>query len=145
MQSFQFRLEQILRWRRKEFEAEEARLGPLLAEQKRLEAARREILAARDRAGRELMATRRVDGSDLAALGSFRVRLERDLEANARERREAAERLAGQQARVMEAHRRVRLLEKLRHRKLEEWRVTWNRELENFAGEAFLARWRAHG
>jgi len=145
MQSFQFRLERILSWRRREFEAEEARLGPLVAEQKRLEAARQEILAAWDRAGKELLARDRVDGGDLAALGGFRVRLERDLETNARERREAAERLAAQQARVREAHRRVRLLEKLRHRKLEEWRVAWNRELENFAGEAFLARWRAEG
>jgi len=145
MQSFEFRLERILSWRRKEFEAEEARLGLLVAEQKRLEAAGREILAAWDRAGTELLARGRVDGGDLAALGGFRVRLERDLEANARQRQEAAERLAGQQARVMEAHRRVRLLEKLRHRKLEEWRIAWNRELENFAGESFLARWRAHG
>ena len=145
MQNFQFRLERILNWRRKEFEAEEARLGILVAERKRLEAARCEILSAWDRAGTKLLAMGRVDGGDLAALGGFRVRLQRDLEANARERREAAERLAGQQARVMEAHRRVRLLEKLRHRKLEEWRVAWNREIENFASEAFLARWRAHG
>jgi flagellar export protein FliJ len=145
MQSFKFRLERILSWRRKEFEAEEARLGVLVAEQKRLEAAQREILAAWDRAGTELLARDHVDGGDLAALGGFRVRLEKDLETNACRRKEAAERLAGQQARVMEAHRRVRLLEKLRHRREEEWRIAWNRELENFAGEAFLARWCAHG
>jgi len=145
MQSFRFPLERILSWRRNEFEAEEAKLGQLVAEQKRLEEARREMLAARDRAGSQLLAAGSLDGGDLAALGGFRARLERDLEANARRRQEAGERLAAQQARVIAAHRRVRLLEKLRQRQLDEWRTGWNRETENFAGEAFLARWRARG
>jgi len=42
----------------------------------------------------------------------------------------------------VEAQRRARLLEKLRGRRLEEWRMAGDREMENFAGEAFLARWR---
>lgn len=142
METFQFRLERILSWRRKEFEAEEARLGALVAVQKGLETSRREILAAWDRAGRQLVAGGSLYGSDLAALGGFRARLERDLEANARAHREAGERVANQQAKVIEAHRRIRLLEKLRQRKIEQWRAAWDRELENFAGEAFLARWR---
>lgn len=145
MQAFRFRLERILGWRRKEFEAEEARLGSLVSALQQLETAQREILTAWDRAGRELLAGGIVYGTDLAALSSFRARLERDLEANARARREAAEQIADQQARVVDAHRRVRLLEKLRHRKLEQWSAAWNRELESFAGEAFLARWRAPG
>src|ERR1700690_1913154 len=121
MQTFQFRLERILTWRGKEFEAEEARLGALVAAQKRLETARGEILAAWDRAGRELLAEGPVYGTDLAALGGFRARLERDLETNAGAQREAGERVASQQARVIEARRRVRLLEKLRRRKLDQW------------------------
>jgi len=145
MQTFQFRLERILSWRRKEFEAEKARLGQLMAAQKLLEAVQRGIAAAWDRAGRELLAGGPVYGTDLAALGGFRARLERDLEANARQRKEGAEKIAVQQGRVIEADRRVRLLEKLRHRRLDEWRAAWDRELENFAGEAFLARWRASG
>jgi len=143
MRSFQFPLERILAWRRKEFEAEEARLGVLAAEQKRLEAARLEILASWDRAGRQLLAAAFVDGSDLAALSGYRARLEREREINTRQRQEAAGRTACQRVKVMEAHRRVRLLKKLRQRRLEEWRGEWNRETENFAGEAFLARWRA--
>lgn len=145
MQAFQFRLERILGWRRKEFEAEEARLGTLLSLHKQLETARREIIRAWGRAGRELLAGGTLYGTDLAALSGFRARLERELEANTRARREAAERVSGQKARVIEADRRVRLLEKLRRRRLDQWTVAWDRELENFAGEAFLARWRAPG
>lgn len=143
MRSFHFPLERILAWRRMEFEAEEARLGVLAAEEMRLEAARVAILASWDRAGRQLLAAASVDGSDLAALGGYRSRLEREREVNTRQRQEASGRTACQRVKVMEAHRRVRLLEKLRQRRFEEWRVGWNRETENFAGEAFLARWRA--
>jgi len=142
MRSFQFSLERILNWRRIEFAAEEARLAPLLAERAQLEAARQDLLAAWERTGRELLAAGAVDGSDLAALASFRARLEREITVNQRQRNDAEQRIAGQQARVREAHRRVRLLEKLRYRRSEEWRAAWNRELETFAGEAFLARWR---
>jgi hypothetical protein len=35
----------------------------------------------------------------------------------------------------------VRLLEKLRERRLAEWRNEWDRETENFASEAHLTRW----
>jgi len=52
------------------------------------------------------------------------------------------EQIAAQQVRIIEAQRRARLLEKLRSRRLEEWRVAGEREMENFAGEAFLARWK---
>ncbi len=142
MRSFQFSLDRILSWRRKEFEAEESRLAGLLAERKSLEEARLEMLASWERAGKQLLACSLVDGGDLAALGSYRARLEREIAANDRQGRDAGGRIASQQARVVEAHRRVRLLEKLRRRKWEAWRVEWNRELENFAGEAFLARWR---
>lgn len=142
MRNFQFSLDRILSWRRKEFEAQESRLAALLAEGKKLEDARLEMLASWDRAGKELRACALVDGGDLAALGRYRARLEREIEANECQRRNSGLRIATQQARVVEAHRRVRLLEKLRHRQLEQWHIARNRELENFAGEAFLARWR---
>ncbi len=145
MRSFQFPLERILGWRRNEFEAEEARLAPLLAERKRLEAARQDLLAAWERAGKRLLAGESARGSDLVALGSYRARLQRESETNERQQKDAQERIYRQQARVREAHRHLRLLEKLRQRQLEQWRLAWDHELENFAGEAYLARWRAPG
>lgn len=141
MQNFHFPLDRILSWRRKELEAEQAQMAPLVAEQNRLEAERREIAAASHRAGAELLASGEIRGTDLAALGSYRAHLERETRRNERERADAGERMDRQRARVMERHRRVRLLDKLRERRVEEWRSEWNREMESFAGEAFLARW----
>lgn len=141
MQNFRFPLDRVLSWRQKQLEGEQARLVLLVAEQERLEATRLAILAAWEWAGRQMLAAGSMDGSDIAALGGYRARLEREREANERQQKDARERIVGQRMRVVEACRRVRLLEKLRLRKLDEWRVAWNREIENFAGEAFLARW----
>lgn len=141
MQNFRFPLDRVLSWRQKQLEGEQARLVLLVAEQERLEATRLAILAAWEWAGRQMLAAGSMDGSDIAALGGYRARLEREREANERQQKDARERIVGQRMRVVEARRRVRLLEKLRLRKLDEWRVAWNREIENFAGEAFLARW----
>jgi flagellar export protein FliJ len=143
LKNFRFSLERVLSWRRTELEREEASLAPLLAERSRLETAGQRILADLARAGRELVAAGPVDGSDLSALAGYRARLEKERTANERDRAGSTESIALQRARVTEAHRRFRLLEKLRGRRLEEWRAGWNREMESLASEAFLARW--HG
>ena len=142
MQSFRFSLERVLSWRRTEREREEAQLATLLAERHRLESLRQQILGAWERAGRELVAAGRVDGGELAALAGYRTRLEKERISNERDRAASAERIDAQRAQVTAAHRRFRLLEKLRGRRLEEWHSAWNREMESFASEAFLARWR---
>lgn len=114
-----------------------------MAELKRLETVCQEIVAAGDRAGRELLAGGAVDGSSLGALSAYRARLERERSANEHQRAETREKILQQRGRMVEAQRRVRLLEKLRSRRMEEWRVANDREMENFASEAFLARWRS--
>ena len=128
-------------WRRTELQVEEARLAPLVAERSRLEAARREIQEARRRSGEEMLRRRSIDGQELEVFAGYRRKLEQDEAAADRQSRECAERVRAQRARIIEAQRRVRLLEKLRGRRLEEWRAAWDREQDQFASEAFLARW----
>jgi hypothetical protein len=141
MRRFQFSLERVLSWRRTGLRAEEARLAPLVAENRRLEAAHLEIAGAHARAQRDLLASGPVDGSELEALAHYRARLEKQKSLVEHKAQQCRERIAAQQARIVEAQRRARLLEKLRGRRLEEWRIAGEREMENFAGEAFLARW----
>jgi flagellar export protein FliJ len=142
MRSFRFSLERVLSWRGTELEREEAQLAARLAERNRLDTVRIQILAARERAGRELVTAGRVDGSDLAALAGYRASLDKDRAANEQHRTESAKGIEAQRERVTAAHRRFRLLEKLKARRLQEWHSAWNREMENFASEAFLSRWR---
>ena len=52
------------------------------------------------------------------------------------------ERAAKQQQAVVEARRRVRLMEKLEERRLREWKQALDREQENLSSELYLARWK---
>jgi len=141
MRNFRFSLERILSWRRTELQAEEARLAALFTERSRLDARRAEIRDAREGASRRLWASGAVDGSELESLQGYRQRLEKELVAVDRRRAQSGEQIAMQQARLVDAHRRVRLLEKLKSRRFGEWQAAWQREVDNLASEAFLARW----
>lgn len=142
MQRFEFPLEKVRSWRQSELQAEEARLAPLVAEQVRLEECRRQIADARATADRELLAAATVEGFDLEALARYRVGLENRRAGIERELAGCRDAMARQRARIMEAHRRLRLLEKLRERRFGEWQTAWERELNAFASEGYLARWR---
>ncbi len=141
MRGFQFSLERVLSWRRTELRVEEARLGPLAAERARLEAAHVEIVRAHMHAQEDLLASGPVDGAQLEALAHYRVRLEKQKIVVEEKAQQCREQIAAQQTRIVEAQRRARLLEKLRGRRLEEWRSAADGEMESFAGEAFLAGW----
>jgi flagellar export protein FliJ len=56
-------------------------------------------------------------------------------------RKELAKRLQEQQRQLVEAERKVKLLEKLRTKRLKEWECEMLKEQENFAADAYLARW----
>jgi hypothetical protein len=144
MTPFRFSLQRVLDWRRTQMELEEARLRQQAAAIADLDRARAELEAegiAAEIAVREWSPLR---GSELAALGSFRVgvRLKEGRIAALRAARERD--LAGQRQAMLEARRRYRLLERLRDRRLEEWRAAADKELEDFAAEGYLARW-SHG
>jgi hypothetical protein len=141
MRNFRFSLEKVLSWRGTELRAEEARLTALFAERARLDAARAGIRAASERAANRMFQAEAVDGIELESLQGYRRRMERELIALDRRRAQSAEEILKQRARVVDAHRRVRLLEKLKDRRLGEWRLAWQRENENLASESFLARW----
>ncbi len=105
MRGFQFSLERVLSWRRTELRSEEARLGPLVAERGRLEAARAEIVRAHVHAREELLASGPVNGAELEALAHYRAHLEKQKLAVEEKARQCRERIAAQQARIIEAQR----------------------------------------
>ena len=141
MRNFRFSLEKILSWRRTELQAEEAHLAVLFGERSRLDGARAEIRVARERAECRVIEAKAVDGIELESLGGFRRRLENELIALDRRRAQSGEAILEQRARVVNANRRVKLLEKLKDRRLGEWQLAWQRETESLASEVFLARW----
>ncbi len=141
MNAFRFRLEKVLEWRGKQLELEENKFRREIAALAALDRVRAELEAAGVKAEVQVRQSRTILGRELAALGEFRL-LVRSREAGiARQRAERVNSLAARKAALLEAQRRCRLLERLRDRRLEEWRLAGNKETEDLASEAYLAQW----
>jgi flagellar export protein FliJ len=141
MAIFEFPLEKVLRWRQKQQDVEAARLGRLQYELKDLERALAQVCLRRDASQQELLARGELKGRDLAALEAYKMRLGTERQRIEQHILEQRRKLTEQQARYLEARRSARLLEKLRERRLKQWRSEQNTELETLATEAFLSRW----
>ena len=141
MKKYRFPLERVLGLRRTEADLARARLEKQMVEIRRHDDMRREI--ARQVA--ESVAAARVDGvtgMELAGAENFRQYANRaDTIVAAEQGRAAAEAQKMQQA-LIEAERKVKALETLDERRLSVWRRELAGEIEQFASEAFLARWK---
>ena len=140
MRRFQFRLDGVLGWRTVKLELEEGRLEQLFTERRRCDAEARAI-ESRSRDSAQLIAAKTLDGQQLAALAHHRHYLERESARMAAQRADCERLIAAQQQRVVEAERAVRLLERLKERRLSEWTLDFNREMEALASETFLSKW----
>jgi len=141
MKSFQFPLERVLDWRRIQLELEEARYKQQVAAIAGLDRRRAEIEASGIRAEIQVREWSPIGAGDLTALGNFRLHVKSQESEIARQRFEAAKKLAEQQKLMLEARRRCRLLERLKERRLTEWTAQRDHELEEIAAESYLARW----
>jgi hypothetical protein len=140
MRRFQFRLDSVLGWRTVELEIEEGRLEQLFAERRNWDAQALAVEDGRRDAARVLTAET-LDGQQLAAFSFHRRHLEREAGRIAGRRADCEKRIALQQRKVAEAERKIRLLERLKERRLAEWTIEFNRELEAQASETFLSKW----
>ncbi len=141
MKAFHFPLETALAWRKTRLEAEEAAFARLAAERERLAAEARENREAGARAEREITQAPAATALDLWALEGYRQAVVTRARALEEQLRAAGTRLAAQRARLEEARREFRLLENLKDRRRAEWLREADREIENFAGDSYLARW----
>jgi flagellar export protein FliJ len=141
VQRFQFRLERVLEWRRKKCRMEENRLTACLGLVHATERKIEQLRAERTSIDRELLARSAIPAADLLNLGHYRLRADREESELAEERRQRLRSASEQRARVQQAQRNVKLLEKMRERRLEEHTVLAGRELEQAAAEGYLARW----
>jgi len=141
VKNFQFPLQKALEWRHTQLELEEVRYKQQIAGLAALDRQRAEVEASGIRAEIQVREWNPIASSDLAALGNFRLFVKARESAIDQQRFQAAQKVAEQQRRMFEARRRYRLLERLRERRLEEWTAARDHELEEIAGESYLARW----
>ncbi len=141
MKAFSFRLEQALRWRAAQVDLGKTRAaaaaGQLAGINAELEA---------QRSGLSTAAARILDGPTGGALESYARFKEkshariRNLEGGALAARQL---LTLEMNRLIELNQKLRLIENFKHSSQGRWRKEFDRELADFADEAFLARIRS--
>lgn len=141
MRRFKFRLDTVLEWRRLQLEVEETKLQRLFEELHRINREEERLAAELAEATRVVTTAASVEAADLAALESYRGWVSRENARLARARADCQKRITAQRERVTAAERDLRLFEKLKERRFEEWRLESDKEQEALAGELFLARW----
>jgi hypothetical protein len=139
MTPFRFRLARVLGWYRKQCDLEESRLHVCAAAVLEVAAEITRIQSARAALERETVNSPSARAADLMAMQHYRQRTKRD-ELRLREEFQKRQKALAAQRAVLEAARlRFRLLEKLRERRLSEYTVAADQELEELAADAFRA------
>ncbi len=137
MKTFSFRLEQVRRWRETEVSLQESRVAAASA---RVAEIRAGIEARRgDLAGARVDGSS--DGSALHAYAAFRKRTEARIRELEGQMITAQRALAVEMNRFIEANRKMKLIDNLKQRARTAWTREFERELANFADEAFLSRY----
>jgi flagellar biosynthesis chaperone FliJ len=139
MQAFKFRLARVLDWYGKRCRLEEDRLRVIFADISRTEAAIRNIRESRKAVERNLVEAKSVLVADLIALQGYKERSRREELAQEKIRGRLEIAVQEVRARVRELRTKIRLLEKLRERRLEEYTIAFDRELQELAEDAFRA------
>jgi flagellar export protein FliJ len=140
MKKFSFPLDRVLHWRRLECERERAKLEGLIDERKQIEARIATLEGQRQTTTREFASARCITGAEVATLVHWQAQTRRILEQFTAERARASERIQQQEKAIRDAEGRVKLLERLREKRHDMWKVDLAREDEALAAEAYLGR-----
>jgi flagellar biosynthesis chaperone FliJ len=140
MKRFHFRLETVLRWRDEQARAEETLLDRLRLERLAHQKALAHVANTLQREVQTTLASPQLDGAALAALDTFRRRAHRESLRIQAAIASCEQRIEKQKAAVREARRRHKLLQNLRDRRHQAWQAAFDLEIEQQAGELFLAR-----
>lgn len=139
MKKFHFPLERVREWRRTQVAIETAKLEALFAERGRIEQRMAAIEREYAASAATVLRGSTADAVALQSLDSYRSFVIRH-QVNLRAERVACDdRIAAQRAQLLEAQRKVRLLDKLEERKQRVWKASFERELEEQSAEAYRA------
>ena len=142
MKRFEFRLARVRDFRRQQLETEEARLDVLRQERQQLEAESLRLENEATGTRNSLMVTGSVEAQELVAADHYLHSLAAARKRQAAKLADWQVRTSKQQQAMVEARRRVRLLEKLEEKQLRLWKDEADREQENLSSELYLARWK---
>lgn len=143
MKRFEFRLQRVLDLRRQQAEKERAHLRNLLAGLDRLATDIRSLDTQLHEARAHVRHAPSSAGEDYIALSYFESHVQRRTSALETRRQQLQHQIGEQRAHLIEAERKLKLLEKLETRRRAEWTAERDRELETLGAESHLARLQA--
>jgi len=142
MSDFRFRLDRVLSLRRTQLAIEETELGRLLSELNTLEAALHALHSRETAETEALQVSRLLQGADLAGIAGIRKWVLQERKRLQNTLADCRRKIELKQASVIEAQRKVRLLERLKERRRAEWTREENRVIEELAAESAVGSWR---
>ena len=141
MKRFQFPLDRVRRWRAGQAALEELKLEQLRGNLEALREEKRNMARERSESEREVLGQASMAATELQSLDAYRLHARDKIREFENQELQAAAQIEEQRQRVIQAQRNVELLERLKQKALDAWRVESDREQENFAAELYLARW----
>lgn len=140
MKRFEFRLHRVLDLRRQQASVERTRLDNLVAAAERLQAEMRGLAQQLEEARLHVRHAPSSAGEDYLALAHFERHIDLRTASLEARRNEVLHQIEIQRAAVIEADRKVKLLEKMESRYRAEWESAHDKELDTLAAESHLAR-----
>jgi hypothetical protein len=140
---FRYGLESVMRLSQARLDEQTAKMEQIAARLAATARMRQTLHEEGERVSRDLTKRTSVEGWQLAAVCEFR------LSAAAEDRRLAgalaglAAELEAQRVRVVEAHKKVRILEVLKEKRLSSWREEVDREQERAVSDLVVGQWEA--
>ncbi len=138
MTRFKFRLEAALRLRRLSVETETEKLHHFLSERQKQVKSLAAVREERIQASAFVQQTGGVRAADLRALSSFTVGLEARVQTLSHSLCRLDQQIEEQRKRLLNAERDERVLSKLKAKRLTEWNLQAEREIETTAQELWL-------
>jgi flagellar export protein FliJ len=140
MKAFEFRLERVAEYRRQQADLARNELQRMTSIMDRLAAERDAVEQRAFEMRTNTMSRSDLNGQDLMALSAFEDHAARTVRQIELKKTELAKQIDKQRSLVRETERNVKLLDRLRDRKFQEWRAESDRELDALAADSHLAR-----
>ena len=140
MKRFSFPLERVRRWREDQVELEEIRLQTAYRDLREVEAEQAHVAEETERSCREILEKTAIPAGELSLLEDYRLWAMRENRRLAASKSEIEKRVLEQRQRLLEAHRRFKLLDGLRDKALVSWTAARDKEQEDLAAELYLAK-----
>ena len=138
MKAFHFQLDQVLKWRSSQVDVEKARLAAAVA---RISSLQQNVATLEAELVSEgASCSRGTTGDELSLWDAWYKRTRKQITDLHILIAEAEVALTATRHALVEADRRLKLLQNLRETRHRRWLADWSRELEAFAAESFLSK-----